>query len=122
MKKRYSLLKGFRYYSKRYGKYKTVKNGFLSDGATGAIDISGPVCVLDTWIMEVVKVSRSWLVHDSICDDGVWDDGTPITNFQASMVLSDILRSENRYFRQFYWFPATFLFGGGKCRERMIKT
>ena len=91
------------YYSLRYSKRVSVPVGYLSDGATGAIDI----------------YSRSWWVHDKLCDTGVWHDGTPCTNWQASTVLSDILRSEGRWFRARTWRWATFLFGGGKCRERM---
>lgn len=88
------------YYSERYDKYITVPEGYLSDGATGAIDID----------------SDGWWVHDKLCDTGLFDDGTKCTNWQASTILSDILRSEKRWFRAIYWWPMTYLFGGGKCR------
>jgi hypothetical protein len=88
------------YNSKRYGKTVIVPEGYESDGATGAIDI---------W-------SNAWWVHDKLCDTGKWLDGTPCTNMQASTVLSDILRSEGRWIRAIYWWPATWLFGGGKAR------
>ena len=97
----YRLDEDIHYYSKRYKKNLTVLKGFLSDGATGAFDIH----------------SAAWWVHDMICDTGLWDDGTKITNWQASMVLSDILHEEGRYFRSFYWFWATWMFGGDKARD-----
>ncbi len=89
------------YYSERYDKHVIVPTGYPSDGATGAIDID----------------SDGWWVHDKLCDTGTWEDGTPCTNFQASTVLSDILRSEGRWARAIYWWPFTYLFGGGKCRD-----
>lgn len=88
------------YHSPRYGKQVTIPPGYLSDGATGAIDIA----------------SESWWVHDRLCDTGTWDDGTPCTNWQASAVLGDILRAEGRWARAIYWRAATWLFGGGKAR------
>jgi hypothetical protein len=90
-----------KYWSERYKKSVTVPNGYPSDGATFAEDI----------------YSDSWWIHDILCDTGVWDDGTPLTNWQASMVLRDVLLSEGRYIRANRWFVATFLFGGGKARE-----
>lgn len=97
----YKAITGYDYYSKRYKKHVEILPGMLSDGATGAFDI----------------ISDAWWVHDKICNTGVWADGSKVTNFQCSMVLSDILRSEGRLFRSFGWFFATFLFGGGKARE-----
>ena len=91
----------FTYYSKRYDKSVTVVQGYKSDGATGAFDIN----------------SKAWWVHDVLCEYGVWDDGTPCNNWQASSVLSDILKSEGRWFRSRSWFIATWLFGGGKARD-----
>ena len=100
-----------KYYSKRYDKYVTVPEGYLSDGASGAIDI----------------YSDGWFVHDWICGNwlgagpkpkgGEFDDGTKINNRQASQILSDILRSEGRWIRAQYWYTFTWLFGGGKARE-----
>lgn len=89
------------YYSNRYDKWIIVPIGYESDCATGAIDIK----------------SDSWWVHDKLCDTGIFEDGTKCTNWQASTILSDILRSEKRYFRAVYWWPITFIFGGGKCRQ-----
>lgn len=92
------------YLSPRYNKKVIVPEGFESDGATGAIDI----------------YSDSWWIHDKLCNTGTWEDGSPCTNWQASTVLSDILREEGHTLRAIYWWPATWFFGGGKCRERMF--
>lgn len=91
----------YRYFSPRYGRAITIPKLFYSDGATGAIDIE----------------SDAWIIHDHICRYGVWDDGAPINNWQASTVLSDILWSEGRWCRAIYWWFATWLFGGGAARE-----
>lgn len=91
----------FTYYSSRYDKFVYVPKGYASDGATGARDIS----------------SLSWWVHDVLCEFGMFEDGTPCNNWQASMILSDILSAEGRWFRSKSWFIATWLFGGGLARE-----
>jgi hypothetical protein len=92
----------FIYYSKRYDKTVTVPKDYPSDGATGAFD----VC------------AKAWFTHDVLCDSGVFDDGTQCSNWQASQILSDILADDcNRWFRKHTWFWATWLFGGGKCRD-----
>ena len=100
-KAKYFCPQTFTYDSDRYGKSVTVKKDYASDGATGASDI----------------YTKSWWVHDVLCDTGKWDDGTLCTNWQASMVLSDILKSEGRNIRSKTWLVATFLFGGGKARK-----
>jgi hypothetical protein len=100
-KKKYTNKKEIRYYSRRYNKWVIVPVGYPSDGATGAIDID----------------SESWWVHDKLCDTGTWEDGTCVSNWQASYVLSDILWNEGRWARAKYWFLFTWLRGGGKCRE-----
>ena len=106
MSKIYHNPKKFVYYSKRYQEFVTVPKGYKSDGATGAIDIS----------------SKGWWVHDVLCDTGRFDSGKKCTNWQASKVLSDILKEEGRWFRKHTWLWATFLFGGGKARENgMVK-
>jgi hypothetical protein len=99
--KHYRLLKEIKYYSERYNRFVTVPVGFVSDGATGAFDIS----------------SKSWWVHDKLCKECIWDDGTPATNWQASWVLSDILYSENRGLRSFYWGWMSFIAGCKKCQQ-----
>ena len=97
----YETIARYVYRSSRYGKSITIPSRFYSDGATGAIDIE----------------SDAWIVHDHICRYGMWDDGSQITNWQASTVLCDILWSEGRWCRAFYWWPTTWLFGGGAARE-----
>ena len=97
----YLLCESITYYSKRYKKTSTVPSGRVSDGATGAMDIT----------------SRGWWVHDELCRKGRWDDGTKLTNWQCSQVLQDILTEEGRKWQGRRWFLMTFLFGGGKARE-----
>ena len=90
-----------RYQSPRYGKWVIVPKDFPSDGSTGGEDI---------W-------SDSWWVHDKLCKDTTWEDGTPLTNLQASFVIYDILVSERRWFRARTWFTMTALFGGRKIAK-----
>ena len=99
--KKYTLCERIEYFSKRYEKWVIVPAGFRSDGA------SGPA--VDIW-------SNAWWVHDRLCDCGHFADFSICTNWQASTILSDILWSEGRWFRAIYWWPATFLAGGGRCR------
>lgn len=99
--KPYLSLTNYKYYSKRYNKHVVITIGCRSDGATGALDIP----------------SLSWWIHDKLCENGCWNDGVPLTNYQCSQVLFDILWSEKRYFRCFRWKYATFLLGGGKARK-----
>lgn len=98
---KYRLKVDISYYSTRYDCIVRGKKGEVFDGATGAIDID----------------SYGWVIHDILCRDGCFADGTPCNNWQASMVLHDVLRSEGRWFRKYTWFLATWLFGGGKARD-----
>ena len=98
----YRVIKDKTYYSKRYNNYLQIKTTDKPyDGATGAMDIN----------------SFSWLFHDVACRDGCFMDGELLTNWQASNILSDILKSEGRWFRARTWHVATWLFGGGKARD-----
>ena len=97
-KKKYTLENEIVYKSPRYGKTITVPAGYKSDGATGVPDLS----------------FTAYFVHDWICENGKWDDGTPITNWQASNVYSDILNSKGFYVRSHIRKIGTFLFGGEK--------
>lgn len=99
--KKFILLTPIFYYCERYDKNITVPYGYLSDGATGAMDI----------------YSRGWWIHDKITDTGMFDDGTKLNNWQASRILSDVLRSEGRHFRAIYWLWATYLIGGKEARK-----
>jgi len=100
---KYILLTGFTEFSLRYGKTVTCYAMMVSDGATGAADL---------------RNSRGFWVHDRLCDRGTWDDGSPCTNWQASRVLSDILKREGRIFRSKTWLIFTFLLGGKKLRKK----
>ena len=98
--RRYRINEPIPYHSPRYGKTSTAEVGEY-DGATGADDI----------------LTLGWVIHDQLCREGCWDDGTLIYNWQCSQVLQDILKSEGRWFRARTWFAATFLFGGGQARK-----
>lgn len=97
----YEVKENLAYKSERYDKWITIKKGDKSDGATSAPDI-------DSWC---------WLIHDDLCNFGVFEDGTKCTNWQASKILSDVLKAEGKWFRSFTWFVGTWLIGGGKSRE-----
>jgi hypothetical protein len=113
--KQYKNLELIDYLSPRYNKRVIVPVGYWSDGATGAVDISGPHPVQVG--PDTVLKSRAWLVHDVLCEFGVWEDGTECNNWQASMVLKDILRTEGRWVRDFWWGLTTWAFGGGQARK-----
>ena len=101
----YRVIKDKSYYSERYDKFIKIKTTDKPyDGATGAMDID----------------SFSWVFHDVLCRDGCFSDGSKCTNWQASKVCSDILKSEGRWFRSRSWFLATLVFGGGKARKNGI--
>ncbi len=85
----------FVYYPERYDKYVTVRKGYVSDGATGARDVD----------------SKGWWVHDVVKESKRFDDDSECTNWQASNILSDILKSEGYWFRARSWFLATLLWG-----------
>jgi len=97
----YRLNKAIVYHSPRYKQTITVPAGFESDGATGAMDIT----------------SRGWWIHDVLCKNGKWDNGTKLNNWQCSQVLQDVLAEEGRYWQSKRWFWATWLFGGDKARQ-----
>lgn len=100
-KEMYWLNEAIVYTSPRYKKTVTVPAGYISDGATGAMDIA----------------SQGWWVHDVLCDKGVWDDGTKLSNWQCSTVLYDILKAEGRTWQAGRWRIATWLCGGGQARK-----
>lgn len=96
----YMALRDYCYHSPRYKKSITVRSGTFSDGATYARDVA----------------SDAWWVHDVACRYGRWDDGSLISNWQASTVLADILRRDGYWLRAPFWWLATFFFGGGAAR------
>ena len=101
-KTRYQVTQYKSYYSKRYNKHICITpQDPTYDGATGARDID----------------SFGWLYHDVLCRDGCFSDGTKCNNWQASQVLSDILKEEGRWVRSKTWLWMTWLIGGGKARD-----
>ncbi len=97
----YTVTEEYTYYAKRYNRRLTIPKGFKSDGATGVPDID----------------TDGWLIHDWICDVGLWDDGTKIDNWTASTVFGDILWRDGFKIYSVLWWIGTFAFGGGKARE-----
>lgn len=98
---KYEALNTVTYHSDRYNRNITVKRGMLSDGATGALDIT----------------SDAWWFHDQLCNTGCWDDGYKVSNWDASTVLGDILWKEGHRLRSIYWWFATFFGGGGEAKK-----
>ena len=96
----YEVHTPYSFYSERYNHWVTCHTGMVSDGATGALDIN----------------SFAWLIHDRLCDTGRWDDGTHLTNWQASSVCADVLSRDGFYIRAITWKYTTFAIGGGKAR------
>ncbi len=97
----YRVLENIAYFSKRYNKWVGVEKGDRSDGATFAQDLD----------------SFGWIFHDELCNDGAFENGVTCNNWQASHVLTDIMKVEKYWFRTRSWFWATWLFGGGKARN-----
>ena len=97
----YRVLDNIAYFSRRYGKYIGVEKGDRSDGATGAKDLD----------------SFGWIFHDEMCVDGTFEIGVKCTNWQASHVLTDIMKLEGYWFRTRTWFWSTWFLGGGKARK-----
>ena len=100
---KFMLLTPQSYWSPRYKKIVAADAGFKWDGATGAVDLEG---------------SKSHLMHDVLCNNAVWNDGTRVSNWQASQVLKDILKQEGYKIRQYTWRWATFLAGGWKIKRK----
>ena len=117
MKYKYRILEEIKYFSERYNKEIGLKKGFKSDGATGAIDLFGSVKVGIIGTKKTRLVSKAFLIHDKLCDAGTFEDNTKCVNWQASQILSDILKEEGHKYRAKYWLWATFIFGGGKARK-----
>ena len=97
---KYNLEPG-KYYSKRYGKWISWGDRYPSDGVTGFIDID----------------SFFWKVHDVLCNRGEFDDRTPITNWQCSMIARDILMEEGHKYYSIIVMRVTLFGGGGRVRE-----
>jgi hypothetical protein len=97
----YVFTKEVRYFSERYGKWIVCEVSDLSDGATCARDLN----------------TFGWGVHDDLCRTGKFEDGSKCSNWQASRILSDILKIEGYGFSARTWLIGTWLFGGGKARD-----
>ena len=92
----YQVIKDKEYYSKRYNKRVNIYTTDLPyDGATGVRDIN----------------SFGWLFHDVLKRERKFSDGSKCSNWKASKVLRDILKSEGRWFRCNTWFIGTFVWG-----------
>ncbi len=102
----YEVEEDYRFYSKRYNRFLTVRAGMYSDGATCARDL---------------KDTDAWLVHDYICRYAKWDDGTLIDNWTASTVLADELWSDGYKIEAITWWWATYLWGGGAARKNGMR-
>ena len=95
-KTRYQVTQYKSYYSNRYNKHICITpQDPTYDGATGARDID----------------SFGWLYHDVLKRDKAFSDGTKCSNWQASMVLYDILVEEDRWFRARSWWLSTLAWG-----------
>ncbi len=93
---KFQTLEPHTYHSPRYNRDATIPSGFVSDGATGAMDL----------------YTRAWLVHDFLCTQPCrWDDGTECTRWQSSMVLHDCLAEDGFDVRAWPWALATWIAG-----------
>lgn len=81
------------YTSERFSKSITIHGGFKSDGATCAKDIK----------------SSAWWFHDALSEWKCWDDNSPCSIYESSLVIHDILKSEGRWFRCRSWFIGTLI-------------
>ena len=99
----YQALIGYSYWSPRYKRWVRIKLGQVRDGASGAWDI----------------LSLAWWIHDQLCADATWEDGTPVTPWEAANVLRDVLLREGRWFRASSWFITTLALG---CKHTRSNT
>jgi hypothetical protein len=105
---KYMLLRDQSYWSARYKEYIKAESGFKWNGADWVDDLED----------DEGEMSDGPLFHDVVCRFAVWSDGTPISNWQASMILRDILSAEGRSLRKRTWFWMTFLFGGSHIKKK----
>lgn len=138
---KYVLEEDYVYTSALFNRTKTLKKGMLSDGATRARDL-GKFAVNTTKGLQVVisllrkalykilpykwraflnifvlNITDAWFVHDAFCEDPFWDDGYPVTNFVASMILCMRLKDSGYILEAYTWFFPTFFFGGEKIKK-----
>ena len=96
-KRPYILLENLDYHSHRYNKDITVfaTNEDRSDGATFEKDID----------------SDGWWLHDKLKRTKRFNDGSYCSNWKASWILYDVLKSEGYWFRSRSWFISTLIYG-----------
>ena len=92
---KYRLLEQIEYFSERYEKWVVVEVGFVSDGATGAADLT----------------TRAWWLHDKVCVTKKFADGSRCNRWQGSMILSDTLWEDGYRPQAILWFVPTLLGG-----------
>jgi hypothetical protein len=97
----YKVNESIAYYSERYDRWIGAEKGDRSDGATYAKDLD----------------SFGWIFHDELCNGGTFELGAKCSNWQASHVLTDIMKEEGYWFRTRSWFWGTWLAGGGEARD-----
>jgi len=123
---KYELLEKYSYYSNTFNRTITIPVGRLSDGATGARDLGAVEKGWRKYWSKLIRLllhskskkrTAAWFVHDELCLTGCWDDGTKISNFVCSTVLSIILYYDGYTKEAITWWFATFFGGGGKARE-----
>jgi hypothetical protein len=105
---KYLLLRDQFYWSKRYRKGIKAGAGFKYNGADWVSDLEE----------EGGNMSKGPLFHDVLIINAVWEDLTPVSNWQASMILRDILKAEGHHVRKRTWFVMTFLFGGANLKKK----
>ena len=84
-----------------HGKVKTIPKGRQSDGATNAQDLC----------------PEAFFTHDEFCIDPFWDDGRPVTNWEASREYRKVLKRNGHSMRGMVRHYATFLFGGKRIKK-----
>ncbi len=87
----------------KHNKVKTVPQGRQSDGATGVRDLC----------------PEAFFTHDEFCIDPYWDDGTPITNWEASREYRKILKRYGHKIRGWVRHYGTFLLGGWRVKKQV---
>lgn len=128
---KYILNEDYVYRSTLFNRTKTSKKGMMSDGATGAFDLGALGFGKWNWLLMVIKCLRmvlpkkwlpirlnpSFFTHDTICNDPFWDDGYPITNIVASMIVCMINHTHGYWLESYTWFFPTFFFGGKYIKQ-----
>ena len=125
----YVLDEDFVYYSKRYNRTKTCYKGMWSDGATMFVDLGSDHIIsrFFAWVrnrvhhMQGNQQSGWFWTHDAFCNDGCWDCGTLICNWEASTVAADLLWDSGYRLWSVPIWHATFLFGGGEARKNGLR-